>query len=93
MFIYLELIITILESSTQLNSSVPFWLVETFLELKIYLIDLYQIYHKIYKSQINHKSSDISLDAINLLEILIYLMYQLEQTQLDSNEMYVKLVL
>lgn len=72
-----ELIITILESSNQNQTYEPYWLVETLLELKISLINLFEIYHKIYKSRINHKSTGgILLDPVDLLDILIYLINQ-----------------
>nr|XP_027201714.1 nuclear pore complex protein Nup155-like [Dermatophagoides pteronyssinus] len=76
-FFPLELIITILESSNQNQTYEPYWLVETLLELKISLINLFEIYHKIYKSRINHKSTGgILLDPVDLLDILIYLINQ-----------------
>ncbi|KAH9491335.1 hypothetical protein DERF_016063 [Dermatophagoides farinae] len=90
-FFPLELIITILESSSpssianQNQTYEPYWLVETLLTLKIPLINLFEIYHKIYKSRINYKSTGgITLDPINLLDILIYLINQLDNCHMNS---------
>ena len=90
------MIITILESSSpssianQNQTYEPYWLVETLLTLKIPLINLFEIYHKIYKSRINYKSTGgIALDPINLLDILIYLINQLDNCHMNSIDRYV----
>lgn len=90
------MIITILESTSpssianQNQTYEPYWLVETLLALKIPLINLFEIYHKIYKSRINYKSTGgITLDPINLLDILIYLINQLDNCHMNSIDRYV----
>lgn len=79
---FLELIINELETATQSSPFEPHWLAETLLELNIRLSDLFEIYHRIYKS----RSYGASLDPIHLLQILIYLINQLGNYHVSANE-------
>ncbi|XP_017489429.1 PREDICTED: nuclear pore complex protein Nup155-like [Rhagoletis zephyria] len=78
----IELIINILETATQSSSFEPYWLAETLLELNMRLVELFEIYHKIYKARVY----GATLDPIHLLQILIYLINQLGHCHMSSSE-------
>lgn len=80
----IALIINILETATHSSSFEPHWLAEVFLELNMRLIDLFEIYHKIYKS----REYGASLDPIHLLQILIYLINQVDHCHINTSERY-----
>lgn len=73
-----------LETATQSSSFEPYWLAETLLALNMRLVDLFEIYHKIYKARVY----GATLDPIHLLEILIYLINQLGHCNMNSTERY-----
>ncbi len=82
LLIIAELIINILETATQSSSFEPYWLAETLLELNMRLVELFEIYHKIYKARVY----GATLDPIHLLQILIYLINQLGHCHMSSSE-------
>ncbi|KAF7491408.1 Nuclear pore complex protein [Sarcoptes scabiei] len=85
-FFPLELIITLLECNVKFSENEPNWLVETFLSLKIPLIYLFEIYHKIYKSRVDFKTPGLALNPLNLLKSLVYLINQLDHCYLNPSD-------